>query len=72
MAPEYLCQLVFIRKSSRKLRSSSQILLQMPVSECLDSSHMVIVHLVLQPPNCRIGSRQILEMFRLLKILNLF
>ena len=27
MAPEYLCELVSIRKSSRKLRSSSQILL---------------------------------------------
>ncbi|KAK2170581.1 hypothetical protein LSH36_2g17002, partial [Paralvinella palmiformis] len=32
MAPEYLCELVSIRKSSRKLRSSSQILLQVPVS----------------------------------------
>ena len=32
MAPEYLCELVFIRKSSWKLRSSSQILLQVPVS----------------------------------------
>ena len=28
MAPEYLCELVSIRKSSQKLRSSSQILLQ--------------------------------------------
>ena len=35
MAPEYLCKLVSIRKSSRKLieRSSSQILLQVPVSQ---------------------------------------
>ena len=32
MAPEYLCELVSIRKSSRKLRSISQILLQVPVS----------------------------------------
>ena len=32
MAPQYLCELVSIRKSSRKFRSSSQILLQVPVS----------------------------------------
>jgi len=32
MAPEYLCELVSIRRSSRKLRSSSQVLLQVPVS----------------------------------------
>ena len=32
MASEYLCELVSIRKSSPKLRSSSQILLQVPVS----------------------------------------
>ncbi|KAK2148909.1 hypothetical protein LSH36_475g01030 [Paralvinella palmiformis] len=32
MSPEYLCELVSIRKSSRKLRSSSQILLQVQVS----------------------------------------
>ena len=32
MAKEYLCELVSIRKSSRKLRSSFQILLQVPVS----------------------------------------
>jgi len=32
MAPEYLCELVSIRKLSRKLRLSSQILLQVPVS----------------------------------------
>ena len=31
MAPEYLCELVSIRKSFRKLRSSRQILLQVPV-----------------------------------------
>jgi len=32
MASEYLCELVSIGKSSRKLRSSSQMLLQVPVS----------------------------------------
>jgi len=32
MVPEYLSELVSIRKSFRKLRSSSQILLQVPVS----------------------------------------
>jgi len=32
IAPEYSCKLVFIRKSSRKLSSSSQILLPVPVS----------------------------------------
>ena len=32
MALGYLCKLMFIRKSSRKLRSSSQILLQVLVS----------------------------------------
>ena len=33
MAPEYLCELVSIRKSPRKLRSSSRILLQVPMSQ---------------------------------------
>ena len=65
MTPEYLCELVSIRKSSRKLRSSSQILLQVPVSR---SSHMVMLRLVLQPPLCVIDCRQILEMRRLLNI----
>jgi len=32
MALEYLCELVSIRKSSPKLRSSGQIILQVPVS----------------------------------------
>ena len=32
MAPVYLCELASIRRSFRKLRSSIQILLQMPVS----------------------------------------
>ena len=35
MAPEYLCELASIRKSSRKLRSSSQILLQVQVSRLM-------------------------------------
>ena len=30
--------------------------------QCLYSSHMVIVRLVLQPPFCEIGCKQILEM----------
>jgi len=38
---------------------------------CLCSSHMVIVCLMLQPPLCGIGCRQILEMRRLFKSLNL-
>jgi len=32
MTPVYLCELVSIKKLSRKFRSSSQILLQVPVS----------------------------------------
>jgi len=40
--------------------------------QCLGSSHLVIVYLVLQPPLWGIGCQQILEMRRLLKILNLF
>ena len=32
-APEYLCELLSIRRSSRVLRSSNQLLLQMPVSK---------------------------------------
>ena len=66
MVPEHLCELVSIRKSSRKLRSSSQILLR------LGSSHMVIVCLVFQLPLCGISCRLILEMRRLLEILSLF
>jgi len=66
---EHLCELVFIRKSSRKLGSSSQILLEVPVYR---SNNMVIVRLVLQAPLCGISCRQILEMRRLLKLLNLF
>ena len=52
----------------RKLRSSGQILLQVTVS--LYSSHMAIVPLVLEPPLCETGWRQILEMCCLLKLLN--
>ena len=40
--------------------------------QCLGSSHMVIVRLVLQPPLCGISCRQILEIRRLLNILNPF
>ena len=32
-APEYLCELLSIRRLSRVLRSSNQLLLQMPVSK---------------------------------------
>jgi len=69
MAPEYLCELVSIRKSSQKLRSSSQILLQAPVSRLKsydDCAFSVAV------PLCGIGCRQILKMRRFLKNLNLF
>jgi len=68
MAPEYLCVLVSIRKSSRNFSSSRQVLLQVPVSR---SSHMVIVRLVLQPPLCGMNCRKILEMSGLLKCFNL-
>jgi len=61
MASDYLCELVSNRMSSRKLRSTGQMLL------VLGASHMVIVHLVLQPPLCGIGSWQILEIRRLFK-----
>ena len=40
--------------------------------QCLGSSHMVIVRLVLQPPLCGISCRQMLEMRRPLKCFNLF
>ena len=40
--------------------------------QCLGSSHMVIVHLVLQPPLCEIGCPQILVMRHLLNFFNLF
>jgi len=40
--------------------------------QCLSSSHMVIVHLLLQLPLCGINCQQILEMHRFLKIFNLF
>ena len=32
MAPEYMCEVLSIRKSSRNFASSSQILLQVPLS----------------------------------------
>jgi len=67
MGPEYLCELVFIRKSSQKLRSSSQILLQVPLSQLKsygDCTFSVVAQI------CEMGCWQILEMCCLLKILN--
>ena len=69
MAPEYLCEMVSIRKSSRKLGSSSQILLQVSVSRLKSYGDC---RLVLQPPICGISCRQILEIRRLLKFFNFF
>ena len=71
MALEYLCELVSIRKSFRKFMSSSQILLQAPVSRLklyVDCALSVAYPL----PVCGIGCRQILEMRRLLNFFNLF
>ena len=39
--------------------------------QCLSSSHVVIVRLLLHPPLCRIGCQQISEMRRVLKKLNI-
>ena len=39
MAPEYLCELVSIRKSSRTLGSSSQILLHVAMSRLKSYGH---------------------------------
>ena len=47
MAPEYLCELLSIRKSSRKFRSSSQILMQVPVSLLMSYSDCAFT---VQPP----------------------
>ena len=66
MAPEYLCEQVSIKKSSRKLSSSSQILLQVPLSWLKlygNCSFSVL------PPLRGIGCWQILEMRRLLNVL---
>ena len=68
MAPEYLCELVSIRNHSE---NSGHPVIYYCRCQCLGSSHIVIVHLVLQPPVCGIGCRQVLEMRRLLKFLNL-
>jgi hypothetical protein len=38
-APEYLCELLSISWPSRVLRSSSQLLLQMPVSKLIERMH---------------------------------
>jgi len=64
MVPEYLCELVSIKESSRKLRLSSQ-----PMSRLKSYGGCPFS---VQPPICGIGCRQILEMRRLLKILNPF
>jgi len=69
MAPEYLCELMSIRKSLRKLGHTVRYYCR---CQCLGSSHMVIVHLVLQPPLCGIGCRQMFEMRRLFNMLNVF
>jgi len=61
MGPEYLCELVSKRKSS-SVRYYCRC-------QCLRSSHMVNVLLVLQPPLCGIGCQHIFEMCHLLKIL---
>ena len=70
VAPEYLYELESIRKSSRNLGSSNQILLQVPISRL--KSCGVIWYLVLQPPLCGIGCWQILEIRRIFKKFNLF
>ena len=44
MAPEYQCELVSIRKSSRKLRSSSQILLQVGTSSITPNGSVKIYY----------------------------
>ena len=66
MAPEYLCELVSIRMSTRKLRSSSQILVQVPVSRL--KSYGDCTFSVAASSFCH----QILEMRRLLNLLNPF
>ena len=68
MAPEYLYE----RPLESHPQNSDHPVRYYCRCQCLDSSHMVIVRLVLQPPLCGIGCRQILEMRRLLKLLNLF
>ena len=70
MASDYLCELLTIRKSSRKLRSSSQILLQVPMSRL--KTYGDCVFSVAATHVCEIGCRQILELRRLLKCFNLF
>ena len=67
MAPENLYEVVSIRNSSRKLRSSSQILLQVPMSRL--RSYVDCAFSVAIPT---LWNRLILEKRRLLKILNRF
>jgi hypothetical protein len=69
MVPEYLCELVSIRKSSRKLRSSSQILLQVPVSRLKSYGDCAFS---IAAPTLWNRLREILEIRRPLKILNIF
>jgi len=69
MAPEYLCELVSIRKPSPKLRWSSQILLQVPVSRLKSYGDCAFS---IAPPTLwnklPANIRKILEMRRLLEI----
>jgi len=69
MALEHLCELVSIRQSSRKLRSSSQLQLQVPVSRL--KLHGDSAFSVAAPPS-GIGCRKILEICCQLTILNQF
>ena len=69
MTPEYLCELC---PSENHPENSGHPVRYYCWCQCLSSSHMVIVYLVLQPPLCEIGCQQILEMRPLLKNLSLF
>ena len=69
MAPEYLCEQCPLESHPE---NSDHPVRYYCRCQCLSSSHMVIVRLVLQPPLCGIGCRQILEMRCLLEILSLF
>ena len=69
MAPEYLCGMVSIRKSSRKLRSSSQILLRVPVCRLKSFGDYAFSVATATLWN---SLRQILELCRLLNILIFF
>ena len=66
MAPEYLVNWFPLESYPE---NSGHPVRYYCMCQCLVSSHMVIVHLVLQPQRCGISCRQILEMRRLLKSL---